>query len=262
MSNFYYNSTPLTDLLKSGSSSVTTNFKNSSSVDIGGLFKPDSTGADSSTQTGLFIRNSNLGYYYSSSIINLTSTFLPYYIDNNTAGDYNNVSIPSWCRKIKFILIGGGGGGAGNSNSEGGGGEFLYTVINKVDGVNTLYYHVADAGVGRGYNGVTGGSAQYSSLVYNSNGYYANGSGGSGSGGGGAGGSAGTGSGTDTIRRNGVSGCSGCYGSGAKNGMYNTDYNGKILVHDDLSENYGRGGEADNGTSGHYGYVRIYFCIN
>ena len=99
MSGYKFNGYDLDTLLTGHTNDTVpvTNFKSNSSDITYRFRKPVGN---------LIIRNSTLLYKYGSSSVDIASVFLPLYSEFTATGTCN---IPTWCTKLKCILIGGGG---------------------------------------------------------------------------------------------------------------------------------------------------------
>lgn len=114
-SKFNFNKIDLGDLLTpKANNNITTNFYNSSLIDIGNTFQNDI-----SSDT-IHILHNDLKYHYKGN--DLSKLFLPRFQEHAlSTPQYVNLIIPPWCTRIGVILIGAGGGGSGNGNYSTGG---------------------------------------------------------------------------------------------------------------------------------------------
>jgi hypothetical protein len=284
-SSYYYKAVPIDEILKNepNDQHVTTNFKEpADGTDMGSKFgyRPNNLEIletpDVSGSKPLYVYT-DLGYNYwnGSKYVNIALISQPKYNDYTDIINYPiAISVPTWCTKIYFILIGGGGGGNRlGSGYPGGGGEFVYGCVTKpaiTTPANTIYCRVGYGGFyNSNYNPAnTHGGETF--LTYN-NGVesidiakayggitpanLAPGNGGSGGY---------VNNGTSVLIKKGVT----LTNSGnARNGMNRTEielgttlseFNGKKVLHYDLQDSdYGKGG---NGfQEGIQGLARIYF---
>lgn len=242
MSGFTFNGTAITDIFQSGSTTVSGYTQGGSNIALKSV-----TGTDN-----LQIKNTNVNFKYINT--DLATSFLPYFVESTSSG---SATVPSWCTKIQFILIGGGGGDAyGSTYTEcGGGGGALHASISKNEG--TINFTVGVGGFSTDNPTGTAGSGgntylTYNSISLNANGgaggynYYENG----GDGGNGGGASVGTWvgqKGPSNINDN---------DTGGENG-----FRAQLITNDSIqTQIYGRGGSRNHNAQS--GYIRIYFCVN
>ena len=109
MSNYYTNSIRLSDIIQ---------------YDTNGIVKSKFSGLSITTKTDYSGFNSSYineqiqtgtGYNYSGT--DISSYCIAAYTES-ASGNFSSSSIPSWCNKIRAVLIGGGGGGASTYNND------------------------------------------------------------------------------------------------------------------------------------------------
>ena len=239
MSNYYYKSTSLSSILtsKTSGNNSSTNYFNTS-TDLGSLYQPV-------INDNFKIANTNLYYYYGS--IDIAPLYLPFYYEYSIANSYNQ-NLPSWCRRIKAIIIGGGGLGYAQYTTGGGGGQFVYVdlVVGQYSSISVI---VGNGDGSRSYLYV-GSTTVYTFFAYGGGTATIND------------GIGGNGSGTNgTITYNGANGSR----DGGINGFKNGQYTNQLIQ----NQNYGQGGGGGNPNddytgyiNGNSGYVRVYCLVN
>jgi len=160
LSNFKFNKIDLGDLLTpKTNNNITTNFYNSSLIDLGNIFQNDIY------NDTIHILHNDLKYYYKGNKI--SNLFLPIFQEHAlSTSQYVSLIIPPWCTRIGVILIGAGGGGSGNGNystggvtnvmfgSPGGGGAYIAGIFSYQG--KEVAYTIGKGGKGGDYDDING----------------------------------------------------------------------------------------------------------
>jgi hypothetical protein len=288
MSRFYYNDVSLATLLTTGNYSPTTNFYEPNGNDMGTLVQtyPNNNitnGATIIAKAIMIYTDLKFNYLSGSSYINVATSCVPRNIEfdvDGTTNNYTDITVPSWCTKIHFMLIGAGGSGnTRGSKYPGGGGEFVYGYVNKPANFSQLHCYVGKAGTWND-NYFEGTNGEDTTLYYSPNTGgatidLAKAKGGETPSGTspGVGGSGGfVISGGNALLKAGIVGHSYSINSTIhkKHGMYNTNieagttidgYNGYQVVY--LETQYDTRGIGSNGGDniGYNGYARLFFTV-
>jgi hypothetical protein len=249
-------------------------------------YKTNSTAKTYNATNGSTTQQNNIKYTYNNST-NFSLGIQAFYIEYFYTGSSVNVTIPNFCKKIRYYLVGGGGSGgagggdvsgkSGTNGAGGGGGGYQYGELVITADKNVSVF------VGRGGQPVSGGNpssgdsnngnvgkaGEDSSILYG--GIYYRGFHGTGGDGGHPSSSASPGiGGTGNIKgganSNGMTGGS----SGYSIFQFNTPTDFSAYFRAYSSNTYGNGGNGTSGGgdpnpyltgAGSDGYARIYFMV-